>query len=234
MEIQKQVSYDCRHLQKSARPEITKMLSEHLEKQINVNDTRVYWAKEVTFGYGTAHARRVDYMRFVPKNNSVSGIEKGDFYCYEIKSSVEDFHSKNGHNFLGDYNYYVMMKDVYDIVKDEIPYHIGVYIPHGDGVKSIKMAKRKDRDRSVGEMLLMMFRSAARERGNNDKIIDKQPIIYDIDKIVDQLEEEQELAYADFERYAEEVDPCFDSECDDFFHKGMERAIKVLKGGGQS
>lgn len=102
MEIQKQVSYDCRHLQKSARPEITKMLSEHLEKQINVNDTRVYWAKEVTFGYGTAHARRVDYMRFVPKNNSVSGIEKGDFYCYEIKSSVEDFHSKNGHNFLGD------------------------------------------------------------------------------------------------------------------------------------
>ena len=32
-------------------------------------------------------------------------IEKGDFYCYEVKSSVADFHSKNGHNFIGDWNY---------------------------------------------------------------------------------------------------------------------------------
>lgn len=180
--LQEQVSYACQHPQESAmpnndekdiekprltkidRPEITKMLSEHLEKQINAHDVRVYWAKEVTFDYGTTHAERVDYMRFVPKNNSVSGIEKGDFYCYEIKSSVEDFQSKNGHNFLGDYNYYVMTKDVYDIVKDEIPYHIGVYIPYGHGLKSIKTAKRKDRDRAVEEMLLMMFRSAARDR----------------------------------------------------------------------
>lgn len=65
-------------------------------------------------------------------------------------------------------------------------------------------------------------------------LIDKQPTVYDVDKIVEQLEEERELAYADFDRYVEEVDPCFDSECDDFFHKGIERAIKVLKGGGQS
>lgn len=38
-----------------------------------------------------------------------------------------------------------------------------------------------------------------------------------------------ELAYVDFDRYVEEVDPCFDSEYDDFFHKGLGRAIKVLK-----
>lgn len=62
-------------------------------------------------------------------------------------------------------------------------------------------------------------------------LIDKQPTAYDVDKIVDQLEEEQELAYADFDRYVEEVDLCFDSECDDFFHKGLGRAIKVLKEG---
>lgn len=65
-------------------------------------------------------------------------------------------------------------------------------------------------------------------------LIDKQPTAYDVDKIVDQLEEEQELAYADFDRYVEEVDPCFDSEYDDFFHKGLGRAIKVLKAGGQN
>lgn len=63
-------------------------------------------------------------------------------------------------------------------------------------------------------------------------LINEQPTVYDVDKVVEQLEEERELAYADFDKYAEEVDLCFDSECDDFFHTGLERAIKVLKAGG--
>ena len=104
------------------RGEITKNLSRLTEKLINPHrDPRIYWAREVTFDYSTTHAIRVDYMQFKPVNNSVSGIEKGDFYCYEIKSSVEDFHSKNGHNFIGDYNYYIMPHDVYTEVKGEIP-----------------------------------------------------------------------------------------------------------------
>lgn len=64
-------------------------------------------------------------------------------------------------------------------------------------------------------------------------LINRQPTVYDIDKIIEQLEEERELAFSDFERYAEEVDPCLDSECDDFFHTGLGRAIKVLKAGGK-
>lgn len=95
----------------SRRPEITAMLSLALEKKINpYNDPRIYWAKEVTFDYSTNHAVRVDYMRYKPVNNTVSGIEKGDFYCYEVKSSVEDFRSGHGLNFLGDYNYLVMRR----------------------------------------------------------------------------------------------------------------------------
>lgn len=71
------------------RPEITAELSTMIEKKINPNnDPRIYWAKEVTFDYSTNHAVRVDYMKFVPVNNSVSGIEKGDCYCYEIKSFI--------------------------------------------------------------------------------------------------------------------------------------------------
>lgn len=147
-----------------SRPEITKMLSEHLEKHIKVYDTRVYWAKEVTFDYGTTHAGRVDYIKFMPKNNTISGIEKGDFYCYEIKSSVDDFKSKNGHNFIGDFNYYVMPEEVYNAVQEEIPYFVGVYIPYASGLKSIRKARRRDRYKATGEMLLMMFRSAARDR----------------------------------------------------------------------
>lgn len=149
----------------SQRPEITAALSAAIEKKINpYNDPRIYWAKEVTFDYSTNHAVRVDYMRFKPVNNSVSGIEKGDFYCYEVKSSVEDFHSGHGLNFLGDYNYLVMPSNVYETVSKEIPHYVGVYMPDGEELTCIKKAKRHDRTKPVSEMLLMMFRSAARER----------------------------------------------------------------------
>lgn len=144
----------------SNRPETTKMLSLSVEKHINpYNDTRIYWAREVTFDYSTSKGKRVDYMLFKPKNNTPSGIEKGDFYCYEVKSSVEDFHSKNGHNFLGDFNYYVMPEDGLN--------HKGTCYD----LKCIRKARRKNRDRSVQEMLLMMFRSAARDRRKDNGIL---------------------------------------------------------------
>ena len=146
------------------RPEITAELSAMLEKKINPhNDPRIYWAKEVTFDYSTDHAVRVDYMRFVPVNNSVSGIEKGDCYCYEIKSSVEDFHSGHGLNFIGDYNYLVLPGTVCAIISLEIPHDVGIYIAEGNELACIKKAKRRNRTRPVSEILLMMFRSANRD-----------------------------------------------------------------------
>lgn len=155
----------------SSRPEITKALTLSLEKHINpTNDSRIYTAREVTFDFASGHSCRVDYMRFKPVNNSVSGIEKGDFYCYEIKSSVADFHSKNGHNFIGDYNYYVMPENVYEKVKDEIPWGIGILVTSMKEYKGIleleriRNARRRDREKPISEMLLMMFRSAARDK----------------------------------------------------------------------
>lgn len=171
------MNFTKRRKRMESRPEITKILSVSVRMYISPhNDPRIYWAKEVTFDYATTKAVRVDYMKFKPVNNTVSGIEKGDFYCYEIKSSVEDFHSKNGHNFLGDYNYYVMPEEVYEKVKNEIPYDVGVLVPgeknyRGDwyDLRSVKKARRKDRQRPVSEMLLMMFRSAARDRMGEGK-----------------------------------------------------------------
>lgn len=167
----------------SKRPEITKGLSLALEHYLNPNnDTRIYMAKEVTFDYATGHAVRVDYMRFKPLNNTVSGIEKGDFYCYEIKSSVEDFHSKNGHNFIGDYNYYVMPAEVFEKVKNEIPGYIGVYTSslkeHNGllGLMLTRKARRRDRERSCSEMIFMMFRSYERDIVNDGKKIAKENI----------------------------------------------------------
>ena len=49
------------------------------------------------------------------------------------------------------------------------------------------------------------------------------------EKILERLEEERELSYADFSRYVEEVSPCLDDEYDDFFHRGLERASRLVK-----
>ena len=49
------------------------------------------------------------------------------------------------------------------------------------------------------------------------------------DKILERLQEERELSYADFSRYVEEVSPCLDAEYDDFFHRGLERASRLVK-----
>lgn len=153
----------------SMRRELTKELSGMLERYIDPNnDNRVYWSKEVTFDYASDHRCRVDYVRFRPLNNTVSGIEKGDFYCYEVKSCLEDFKSPNGHNFLGDYNYYVMPRELYAEVHSEIPYDVGVLVPDGNALKSVKKELRKDREKSLPEMLLMMWRSAARDARKKD------------------------------------------------------------------
>ena len=49
------------------------------------------------------------------------------------------------------------------------------------------------------------------------------------EKILESLEEEMELSYADFSRYVEEVSPCLDAEYDDFFHRGLERASRLVE-----
>lgn len=48
--------------------------------------------------------------------------------CYEIKQSVQDFHSKNKLSFFGNKNYFVMPYDLYEKVKNEIPYEVGCYV----------------------------------------------------------------------------------------------------------
>lgn len=87
---------------------------------------------------------------------------------------------------------------------------------------------RRDRDYARKNGFLDMYY----ERQVLIDRIEAQPTAYDPDKVVEKLEEERELSYADFDRYAEEVSPCLDAEYDDFFHRGIERAIKIVKGGG--
>lgn len=48
--------------------------------------------------------------------------------CYEIKISKSDFKSKNGHNFVGNLNFYVVPSELYESIKDYVPDDIGIII----------------------------------------------------------------------------------------------------------
>lgn len=84
-------------------------------------------------------------------------------YCYELKVSKSDFHSKNGHNFYGNFNYYVIPVELFEKIKDEIPKDIGVLIPYKNSLKSVKKAKKKKLELSITDIKDYMFRSLYRE-----------------------------------------------------------------------
>lgn len=100
------------------RKEITLFLSNTLERT-KLNVFGKHYAKEVSIDPWTSKAKRVDYMQFSPGDQmSISGVEKGIFTCYEIKSCKEDVYSGNGLNFYGEKNYIVTTMECY---KDLIP-----------------------------------------------------------------------------------------------------------------
>lgn len=107
---------------------------------------------EVTIGwYGR---QRVDFMTIDGKNT---------VRCYEIKVTKSDFYSRNGHNFVGTFNYYVMPHELYEELKDEIPNGIGVYTDKSAyDLTCIKKAKRKTCE-DVENIKLYMIRSLQRE-----------------------------------------------------------------------
>lgn len=61
--------------------------------------------------------------------------------------------------------------------------------------------------------------------------IEEQPIAFDVENIIKQLEEERDYSYEDYENYAEKHD--MDVECDDLFCRGLDRAIEIVKRGGR-
>lgn len=106
------------------KTDVTKELENAIYRETKKQGT--FGCLEVTIGF--FGNERVDYMTY---------NTKGEWRCYEIKCSVSDFHSKAKKTFLGHYNYYVMTRELYDKVKDEIPSHIGVYV-YGTLVKRPK------------------------------------------------------------------------------------------------
>lgn len=92
---------------------------------------------EVTIGIGGNE--RCDFITY---------DTKGIWRCYEIKVSKSDFYSKAKKTFVGHFNYFVMPKELYEEVKDDIDNHIGVHIG------SYVIKKPKKQKLSVDEQVL--------------------------------------------------------------------------------
>jgi hypothetical protein len=127
-------------------------LTIELEKKLYSNTSKqgIFGCFEVTIGW--FGKERVDYITY---------DTKGIWRYYEIKVSKADFHSKANKTFVGHFNYYVMPKELYEEIKDEIPNHIGVHT----GSYCIKNAKKQNL--SVNENVLKdsLIRSLCRDAG---------------------------------------------------------------------
>ena len=128
----------------------------------------------------------------------------GIFRCYEIKSSVSDFRSKNGHNFVGDYGYYVMPEEIYPKVKDDIPEHIGVFTLMDNGyLVSVKKAKKQIAENS-DILLQSLLRSVYREA---EKVIDsnEKPLINEYKIALARLKRELKNSRQTEHHYRQEI-----------------------------
>lgn len=135
-----------------AKSSLTLDLENQIYAKTKAND--VFGSFEVTVGYdnGRAGYERIDFLTV---------DKKGTWRCYEIKVSLSDFRSRSKKSFVGHYNYFVLTKDLYDLVKEEVPSHIGVYI----GSNSVKKAKKQELGVSSATLMLSMVRAATRDAG---------------------------------------------------------------------
>ncbi len=121
-------------------------VTEQLEKKIyrNTKKQGVFGCFEVTIGW--FGKERVDYLTY---------DTKGIWRCYEIKSTLTDFRNKNARiTFVGHFNYYVMPKELYEQVKDEIPKHVGVYTESNYCAKKAKKVELGADERVLKDSLI--------------------------------------------------------------------------------
>lgn len=166
-----------------------------LENDISLATSKigVFGCYEVTIGMGGSE--RVDYMTL---------DTKGIWRCYEIKCSVSDFRSKAKKSFVGHYNYFVLTKELYDVVKDEIPKHVGVYV----GRKCVKRAVKQDLRIDDNTLKLSFIRSLSREANKYQQ--SKNPkAIENYNRKISHLENEKNKYRKQYQELKREIEEKF-------------------------
>lgn len=106
-----------------AKSETTQQLEQAIINHAREHKDNELVCHEVSVSKDTQGSKHkfVDALRYNRHTN--------EFTCYEIKISKEDFASDNGHNFVGDLNYYVIPSDLNDFVTRKVAHsHVGVLI----------------------------------------------------------------------------------------------------------
>lgn len=142
-----------------------------------IRDKKLFGCLEVTIGW--FGKERVDCLTY-----DTTDI----FRCFEIKSSKQDFYSKSKHTFVGHYNYYVTIQELYEQVKKDIPSHIGVYIEDKTHwkrnlLKSIKPAKKQDLGVSKRILKDSLIRSLSRDAAKYMGMRNKEVLIKEGQKL---------------------------------------------------
>lgn len=119
------------------------------------------------------HERKTEIVDVLAYNYTAK-----EWYCYEIKISKADFHSKSKKTFIGNYNYYIMPYSLYEKVYNEIPNHIGCYIVADSDFKEdtkylkpqiVKRAKRQDLMVEWDVLYYSMIKSLYRDVENYER-----------------------------------------------------------------
>lgn len=104
-----------------------------------------YGTTEVTIShYGMTGGKEiVDFMSY--------DVDKDTFRCYEIKVTMQDFHSKAKKSWYGNYNYLVLSRELYeekplDWWINEIPSDVGIIVidPTTTEKKTVVKPKKKN------------------------------------------------------------------------------------------
>lgn len=100
--------------------------------------------------------------------------------CFEIKSTVSDFKSPNGHNLVGDINYYVMPSDTFKQLEklgllDEVPPHIGFITAHEGRYSKLRLITKKEATKVTPAVdKYMLAWSAVKGRYINSSVSNKK------------------------------------------------------------
>lgn len=95
-----------------------------IRKRYGIVDILSYHGKSIGNGRGKLRTRNVTWR------------------CYEIKTSKEDFYSPHKWTFVGHYNFFVMPKELYPIVEQDIPKGVGCIIYDGHNFTNAKRSSR--------------------------------------------------------------------------------------------
>jgi len=145
-----------------------------------------HMAFEVPVVCGTSHCGLIDAVEVAEYMKYIGSTQQDEILtiCYEVKISKADFRNKNGHNFVGNLNYYVMPMELYKDVKDLIPQRIGViaYLTNTKSPYAPRLRKQKECEfRDIGDeaqkWLILSVLKRMRKTGTLLKIwrIDNEP-----------------------------------------------------------